>query len=83
MNFVLDDGDVDLFTIVDTEASGITFDGKSGTGLLNTADLTREILYARLQNQLLRRSGSQVAVENKGDKADVSCNQSSSSNTKY
>ena len=31
MNFVLDDGDVDLFTIVDTEASGITFDGKSGT----------------------------------------------------
>ena len=24
MNFVLDDGDVDLFTIVDTEASGIT-----------------------------------------------------------
>ena len=40
MNFVLDDGDIDLFTIIDTEASGITLTVNQVQDYFNTADLT-------------------------------------------
>ena len=53
MNFVLDDGDVDLFTIVDTEASGITLTVNQVQDYFNNVDLTERDFVDRLQILLL------------------------------
>ena len=72
MNFVLDDGDVDLFTIVDTEASGITLTVNQVQDYFNTADLTERDFARQVADSIAPlQVAARVAVENKGDKADV------------
>ena len=72
MNFVLDDGDVDLFTIVDTEASGITLTVNQVQDYFNTADLTERDFARQVAESIAPlQVAARVAVENKGDKADV------------
>ena len=72
MNFVLDDGDIDLFTIVDTEASGITLTVNQVQDYFNTADLTERDFARQVAESIAPlQVAARVAVENKGDKADV------------
>ena len=72
MNFVLDDGDIDLFTIVDTEASGITLTVNQVQDYFNTADLTERDFARQVADSIAPlQVAARVAVENKGDKADV------------
>ena len=72
MNFVLDDGDVDLFTIVDTEASGITLTVNQVQDYFNTADLTERDFARQVAESIAPlQVAARVAVENKGDKAEV------------
>ena len=68
MNFVLDDGDVDLFTIVDTEASGITLTVNQVQDYFNTADLTERDFARQVAESIAPlQVAARVAVENKGD----------------
>ena len=72
MNFVLDDGDIDLFTIVDTEASGITLTVNQVQDYFNTADLTERDFARQVADSIAPlQVAARVAVENQGDKADV------------
>jgi flagellar hook-basal body protein len=72
MNFVLDDGDVDLFTIVDTEASGITLTVNQVQDYFNTADLTERDFARQVADSIAPlQVAARVAVENKGDKSEV------------
>ncbi|OUW06322.1 MAG: hypothetical protein CBD16_00325 [Betaproteobacteria bacterium TMED156] len=72
MNFVLDDGDIDLFTLVDTEASGITMTVNQVQDYFNTADLTERDFARQVAESIAPiQVAARLALENKGDKADV------------
>ena len=65
MNFVPDDGDIDLFTIIDTEASGITLTVNQVQDYFNTADLTERDFVVSGGINCSITSSIRVAVENK------------------
>ena len=72
MNFVLDDGDIDFFTLVDTEATGITMTVNQVQDYFNTADLTERDFARQVAESIAPlQVAARVAVENKGDKDDV------------
>ena len=72
MNFVLDDGDIDLFTLVDTEASGITMTVNQVQDYFNTADLTERDFARQVADSVAPiQVAARLALENKGDKNDV------------
>ena len=72
MNFVLDDGDIDLFTLVDTEASGITMTVNQVQDYFNTADLTERDFARQVAESVAPiHVAARLALENKGDKNDV------------
>ena len=66
------DGDIDLFTLVDTEASGITMTVNQVQDYFNTADLTERDFARQVADSVAPiQVAARLALENKGDKNDV------------